>query len=104
MERWKRGGAERLQRCRIFDLDRVRFAPPDDRPEQAFWVIEAPAWINVIPLTSDRRVLLQSGAPQQDFGATAPGVGEALEIYVIVGDLRALQDRLTAPFVGRVSV
>jgi ADP-ribose pyrophosphatase len=55
---WRRVRSHRLQRCRIFDLDRVEFDPRDGRPPQGFYVIDAPSWINVIPLTPDRTVLL----------------------------------------------
>ena len=53
---WRRLGAQRLQNCRVFDLDSVRFAPPDGRDPRSFYVIEAPDWINVVPLTEDRQV------------------------------------------------
>ncbi len=56
MEPWRRKGSDRLQRCGIFDLDRVSFDPPDGRPTQSFYVIEAPDWINIIPLTPERTV------------------------------------------------
>jgi len=55
---WRRIESRRAQRCRVFDLDEVRFEPPDDRPAGWFYVIDAPHWINVIPLTEDDRVLL----------------------------------------------
>ncbi len=35
---------------------------------------------------------------------TALGIGEALEIDVIIGEFRALQDRVTPPVVGGISV
>ena len=54
---WRRLGAERVQRCRVFDLDLVRFEPPDGRDERSFYVIEAPDWITVVPLTNDRQVV-----------------------------------------------
>jgi 8-oxo-dGTP pyrophosphatase MutT (NUDIX family) len=54
---WSRVGTERVQRCRVFDVDRVRFAPPDGRPPREFFVVEAPDWINVVPLTSDGHVV-----------------------------------------------
>ena len=56
MEHWRRNGADRLLSCGIFDLDRVRFDPPDGRATQSFYVIDAPDWINVIPLTPERQV------------------------------------------------
>lgn len=58
MVRWRRLDSERIQRCGIFDLDRVRFQPPHAPDARSFWVIEAPDWINVIALTEDDRVLL----------------------------------------------
>lgn len=57
MRRWTRLGADRLQDCRVFDLDRVRFAPPDGGSPREFFVVDAPDWINVIPLTPDDRIV-----------------------------------------------
>ncbi len=54
---WRRLGAQRLQNCRVFDLDSVRFEPPDGRDPRSFFVIEAPDWITVVPLTEDRQVV-----------------------------------------------
>jgi ADP-ribose pyrophosphatase len=54
---WRRLGSERVQRCSVFDLDRVRFEPPEG-PARDFWVVEAPDWINVIPLTDEGRVVM----------------------------------------------
>ena len=55
---WRRVGTTRLQRCRVFDVDAVRFAPPGDAPIETFYRIEAPDWVNVIPLTAHDEVLL----------------------------------------------
>jgi len=58
---WRRIDSRRIQRCKIFDLDEVRFRPPEasnDLPPRPFYVIDAPDWINVIPLTDDRQVLM----------------------------------------------
>lgn len=75
MERWRRLGSERLQRCRVFDLDRVRFQPPDGREPRDFYVVLAPDWINVIPLTDARRVVLirQFRFGVDDFTLEIPG-------------------------------
>ncbi len=75
MKPWRRRGAERLQRCGIFDLDRVRFDPPDGRPTQSFYIIEAPDWINIIPLTRERKVRLikQYRYGIEDFTYEIPG-------------------------------
>jgi len=58
MKPWRRTARRRVLRCGIFDLDQVDYAPPDDDVARSFYVIEAPDWINVIPLTADRQVLL----------------------------------------------
>lgn len=54
---WRRVGAERLQRCRVFDLDAVRFEPPAGGTPQTFYRIDVGDWINVVPLTADDEVL-----------------------------------------------
>jgi 8-oxo-dGTP pyrophosphatase MutT (NUDIX family) len=55
---WRRIDSRRVQRCGIFDLEQVRFRPPDDAPPRSFYVIDAPDWINVIPLTEEQQVLM----------------------------------------------
>jgi 8-oxo-dGTP pyrophosphatase MutT (NUDIX family) len=57
VKRWRRIEARHVHDCRVFRLDRARFEPPDDRPASWFYVIDAPHWINVIPLTEDGQVL-----------------------------------------------
>ena len=57
MRPWRRVGSRRLQRCRVFDVDEVRFVPPDGEKAETFYRIEAPEWINVVPLTDDDHVL-----------------------------------------------
>jgi 8-oxo-dGTP pyrophosphatase MutT (NUDIX family) len=54
---WRRLDAVRLERCRVFDLDRVRFSPPDGSPPRSFFVVDAPDWVNVVALTPERRVV-----------------------------------------------
>jgi len=54
---WRRVGAERIQRCGVFDLDRVQFEPPDGSDARSFYVIEAPDWITAVPLSDDRQVV-----------------------------------------------
>jgi len=53
VDRWKRLDTQRVERCGIFDLKQIRFDPPDERAPRPFWVLDAPDWINVIPLTDD---------------------------------------------------
>ena len=56
MPGWRRTDAERVQRCGIFSLDRVRFEPPEGGEARPFWVLDLPEWINVIALTADDHV------------------------------------------------
>lgn len=58
MAAWRRLGSERVARCRVFDVDRVRYALPDGRAPRDYFVVRAPDWINVVPLTDDGRVVL----------------------------------------------
>jgi 8-oxo-dGTP pyrophosphatase MutT (NUDIX family) len=55
---WRRAGQSRLFECRVFRLDRVEFEPPEGGPTDDFYVLDAPDWVNVIPLTDDGRVYL----------------------------------------------
>jgi 8-oxo-dGTP pyrophosphatase MutT (NUDIX family) len=50
---WRRIGSSRVQHCRVFDVDEVRFEPPGGGATGTFYCIDAPDWINVIPLTAD---------------------------------------------------
>jgi len=54
---WRRLESTRLQDCRVFDVNAVRFEPPDGGAAETFYCIEAPDWINVIPLTANDDVL-----------------------------------------------
>lgn len=58
MRPWRRINARRVHRCGIFDLNQVRLEPPEGGPPHDFYVLDAPDWINVIPLTDDDRVLM----------------------------------------------
>lgn len=57
IEPWRRQRAERLLRCRVFNIDRVHFRPPDGGRPHAFYRLTAPDWINVIPVTPEGDVL-----------------------------------------------
>ena len=56
--RWQRRGTERMADCRVFTVRKDTSVSPRDGREHDFFVIEAPDWINVIPLTDDGRVVL----------------------------------------------
>jgi 8-oxo-dGTP pyrophosphatase MutT (NUDIX family) len=55
---WQRKGSEQLADCRVFRVRRDRSADPRNGREHDFYVIEAPDWINVIPLTDADEVVL----------------------------------------------
>lgn len=64
-----------MHRCGIFDLHRVRFEPPEGGSPHDFYVLDAPDWINVIPLTTDGQVLMvrQYRYGIEDFTLEIPG-------------------------------
>jgi len=55
---WRRLGSQRVHACRVFDLNRVRLAPPGRQDAGDFYVLTAPDWVNVVPVTDDGRVVL----------------------------------------------
>lgn len=55
---WQIVRSEYLARCRVFDVRRDLSTNPRDGRQHDFYVIEAPDWINVIPLTTDGRVVM----------------------------------------------
>lgn len=65
----RRAGGQRLHDCRIFYLDRVRFESAGGEPAGEYYVVEAPEWINVVPVTEDGRVVL---VRQYRYGIEAP--------------------------------
>lgn len=75
MRPWRRIGSESVHDCRIFDLQRWRFDPGDGGVARAFYVFDAPHWINVIALTAARDVLLirQYRFGTQDYTLEIPG-------------------------------
>jgi 8-oxo-dGTP pyrophosphatase MutT (NUDIX family) len=55
---WRRTDSARVHGCRIFDLNRVRFESPEGVEGPWYYVIDAPNWVNVIPLTAADEVLM----------------------------------------------
>ena len=55
---WRRGRSEQVADCRVFKVRRDYSTAAFDRRVHDFYVIEAPDWINVIPLTKDNQVVL----------------------------------------------
>jgi 8-oxo-dGTP pyrophosphatase MutT (NUDIX family) len=58
MKPWKRIASYLIHSCGIFDLNRVRFLLPRRESPQDFYVLEAPDWINIIPLTHEGDVVM----------------------------------------------
>ena len=55
---WERIGSERMADCRVFRVRRDISVDPRNHSQHHFYVIEAPDWINVIPVTTDNQVVL----------------------------------------------
>ena len=55
---WERESSEQVADCRVFKVRRDLSRDPRTGRTHDFFVIEAPDWINVIPLTKDNEVVL----------------------------------------------
>jgi ADP-ribose pyrophosphatase len=55
---WKRVRREQLADCRVFKVQRDWCVRPQDESEHDFYCIEAPDWINIIPLTPHNEVVM----------------------------------------------
>ncbi len=55
---WKKVNSEKIADCRVFEVKRDRSINPRDGREHDFYCIEAPDWINIVPLTSENEVIL----------------------------------------------
>ena len=55
---WRRQRSEQVADCRVFRVRRDLSADPRGRGGHDFYVIEAPDWVNVIPVTKEGEVVL----------------------------------------------
>ena len=55
---WDRLAADIVYACGIFSVRRDRSRFSRDQAEHDFHVLETPDWVNIVPLTSDERVVL----------------------------------------------
>ena len=55
---WRRVRSEQVADCRVFRVRRDRSANPRGGGEHDFYCIEAPDWINIIPLTARDEVVM----------------------------------------------
>ena len=58
MEPWRRLGASRVASCRVFDVNGVTMSVPGAPAPREYFVIEAPDWINVVPVTAAGEIVL----------------------------------------------
>jgi 8-oxo-dGTP pyrophosphatase MutT (NUDIX family) len=56
--KWRRESSELVADCRVFTVRRDVSADPRDGRAHDFYVIEAPDWINVVPVTAAGEVVL----------------------------------------------
>jgi ADP-ribose pyrophosphatase len=72
--RWKTLATERVYSTPIFDLHRRKSAHPH-RGERNFYVLSAPGWVNIIPITPEGEVVLvrQYRHGISDFTLEIPG-------------------------------
>lgn len=55
---WRRARSEQVADCRVFQVRRDASVNPRGGGEHDFYVIEAPDWINVVPLTANDEVVM----------------------------------------------
>jgi len=58
VERWESLGTESIHDCRIFTVFRRQSRSPHTKSVHDIYVLEAPDWVNIIPLTADRHVVM----------------------------------------------
>jgi ADP-ribose pyrophosphatase len=66
---WSRQTSETLFRHRLFELRRETHGNPEDSDTREALILDAPAWVNVVPVLDDGRVLL---VRQWRFGLGGP--------------------------------
>lgn len=75
MKRWKKVGERELMDLRIFKLKEVALERDGGRRPRPFYVFDSPDWVNIIPLTGKRKVVLisQYRAGIDDLSLEIPG-------------------------------
>ena len=74
-EKWKRVASEQVADCRVFQVRRDLSVSPRDGSQHDFYCIEAPDWVNIIPLTSAGEVVMieQYRHGAREVGLEIPG-------------------------------
>lgn len=55
---WQRVRSEIIADCRVFQVRQDISINPRDGSQHNFYVLEAPDWINIVPLTADNKVVM----------------------------------------------
>jgi len=55
---WETLGASSVYGCRLFSVTEHRRRSPRTGELHDFFVLESPDWVNIVPLTADRRVVM----------------------------------------------
>jgi 8-oxo-dGTP pyrophosphatase MutT (NUDIX family) len=55
---WQRRGKRRVVDCQIFGVDSHALVHPRTGREHEFFILEAPDWCNIVPLTREREVVM----------------------------------------------
>jgi 8-oxo-dGTP pyrophosphatase MutT (NUDIX family) len=74
-EAWKRLASEQMADCRVFQVRRDLSISPHDGSQHDFYCIEAPDWVNIIPLTANDEVVMieQYRHGAEEIGLEIPG-------------------------------
>jgi ADP-ribose pyrophosphatase len=72
---WKYLHSKIIQSCHVFSIKSERYRSPRSGQEHDFYVIDSIDWVNIIPLTSDEKVILvkQFRFGTKDFSLEIPG-------------------------------
>ena len=75
LERWLTHGAESVYGCKLFSVIEHRRRSPRTGELHPFWVLDHADWVNIVPLTADRRVVMvmQYRHGVDDFTLEVPG-------------------------------
>jgi 8-oxo-dGTP pyrophosphatase MutT (NUDIX family) len=55
---WREVGRALVADCRVFSVERSNALSPLDATEHAFYRIQSPDWVQVVPITTDQQVVL----------------------------------------------
>lgn len=86
--RWERRGVRTIASTRVFDLCAVSYFHPKRGIEKEFTCLMPPDWVNVVPVTTEGRIVLvrQFRYGTNDFSLEVPGgVIESGEDPVVAG-------------------